>query len=509
MSESDGKMEIHVLDLSTGQLKQITNSNETDASPIWHPEGGMISFTGYYDYTPNLFTHNLKTGKTIQNTDLWNMYQGVDWNKNLSTVTAMTLSTVDSSRILEVDPTRSVETSKVIMNPIFSSWRTKSPDNPIVDVNPKKSVEIFKEERYSFYKRMRHLGTFLIPGEESLVYNGAFTDALGQHTFGAAVIKDSTLNSIFFQYQNSTGFPIDAFWGFDIYHDANFQLQFYNRDKSYFETFNGAAIWTKIPYNFGRSQSANHLFFSSLQLVNRKQLFKSTAPMNTTFPEPEEGKEGSINLSYIFVNKRPHMRNMLSPNQGYGIEVSFKNSNSSIWGEFDYAKTEIDVYANKKLGPFAVYGRSRYEITNGIPPSQERLGIFDIPNYYFMGTTTPGREYMSPRGYKGDSRFGTKAYMGTLELRAPVLPLSLVEVLKVLKLGSPTFALISDFGNAWTSQENEQDFIVTTGYEFRLALNFANVPLLIFSYGIAQEKSMWSDGIYPEPYFQMTLINPF
>ncbi len=56
---------------------------------------------------------------------------------------------------------------------------------------------------------MRHLGTFLIPGEEGLVYNGAFTDALGQHTFGAAVIKDSTLNSIFFQYQNSTGFQID------------------------------------------------------------------------------------------------------------------------------------------------------------------------------------------------------------------------------------------------------------------------------------------------------------
>jgi len=40
-------------------------------------------------------------------------------------------------------------------------------------------------------------------------------------------------------------------------------------------------------------------------------------------------------------------------------------------------------------------------------------------------------------------------------------------------------------------------------------LNFANVPLLIFSYGVAQEKSMWSDGIDPEPYFQMTLINPF
>tara|TARA_B100001175_G_C19395550_1_gene583632 strand:- start:192 stop:887 length:696 start_codon:yes stop_codon:yes gene_type:complete len=231
--------------------------------------------------------------------------------------------------------------------------------------------------------------------------------------------------------------------------------------------------------------------------------------VNTIFPEPEEGKEGSINLSYVFVNKRPHMRNMLSPNQGYGIEFSFKHANSSIFGVFDYTKTEIDIYGNGKLGPFAIYGRSRYEIMGGTPPSQESLGIFDIPNYYLMGTATPGREYMSPRGYKGSPRFGTRAYMGTLELRAPVLPLSLVEVLKVFKLGSPTVALISDFGNAWTNQIDEKDIILTTGYEFRMAFNFANVPILIFSYGLAQEQSMWSDGIDPEPYFQMTLVNPF
>jgi hypothetical protein len=137
------------------------------------------------------------------------------------------------------------------------------------------------------------------------------------------------------------------------------------------------------------------------------------------------------------------------------------------------------------------------------------LGIVDIPNYYLLGMSTPGREYMSPRGFSGEPRFGTHALMGTLELRAPVLPINMVEVIKILKLGSPTFALISDFGNAWSSQKDKQDYIVTTGYEFRMALKFINIPFLIFSYGFAQEQRMWSDGIEPEPYFQMTLINPF
>ena len=509
MSESDGSMDIHTLELSTGKTQQITNSPEIDASPIWHPKGDMISYTGYYDITPNLYTYDFSNGKTIQNTDLWDLQKGVDWNAQYSTITATTFNEVDSARVLEIDPKRSATSSPVTMNTAYSSWREKSPDHPLIDIEPNKEVEILKKGKYKFYKRMRHLGTFLIPGEEGLLYNGAFTDALGQHTFGAVVVTDDTLNSIFFQYQNSTGFPIDAFWGFDIYHDANFQLQFYNRERSYLEVFNGASIWTKIPYNFGKSQSANHLLFSSLQLVKREQFFKTTRPENTVFSDPEEGDEGSINLSYLFVNKRPHIRNILSPNQGFGLKISIKNASSNIWGMFDYRKLEADIYNNKKIGPFSLYSRGRFETMNGSPPSQETLGIFDIPNYYLIGAATPGREYMSPRGFSGEPRFGDKAYMGTLELRAPVVPISIVELVKLIKIGSPTFALITDFGNAWMKGEADQEMIITLGYEFRMSLKIANVPLLTFSYGIAQEKYMWDDGQSPQSYFQMTLINPF
>ena len=38
MSETDGNMDIHILELSTGKTQQITNSPEIDASPIWHPK---------------------------------------------------------------------------------------------------------------------------------------------------------------------------------------------------------------------------------------------------------------------------------------------------------------------------------------------------------------------------------------------------------------------------------------------------------------------------------------
>ena len=201
----------------------------------------------------------------------------IDWNKKLNTITIMTLNTVDSSRVLEIDPNRLAKPSDVRMNTVFSSWRTKRPDFSINDVNYKKRVSINKEEKYKPFSKLRHISTFLLPDyDESLIYNGAFSDVMGRHLFAAAVITDyDTLNSIFFQYQNSTGVPIDAFWGLNIYQDANFQLQFYNKDKSYLETFNGVSIWAKVPYNFGKSLSDNHVFSSSLQLVKREQFFKS------------------------------------------------------------------------------------------------------------------------------------------------------------------------------------------------------------------------------------------
>ena len=113
--------------------------------------------------------------------------------------------------------------------------------------------------------------------------------------------------------------------------------------------------------------------------------------------------------------------------------------------------------------------------------------------------------------------------MGTIELRAPVIPLDIIEVLKVIKFGKPTFALISDFGNAWNEGSKMGDLIITTGAEFRLSLTLANAPLFIFSYGWAQSPKKWNkdwEKLYntdsgdvieagPKPYFQMTLINPF
>ena len=176
-SGPDGNMDIHMIELQTKKVQQITKSSEGDLLPIWHPDGEKISFTGLYDYTPNLYTYDIKTGKTIQNTDIGDAVMGIQWNKETSTITAMTLNTVDSARVVSINPKRLAKKTKVNMNPKYSSWRYKTPDYPLKNIDLNKNLVIKNEESYSFLKNLSHLGSLVLPDNQSFLYNGLFTDA--------------------------------------------------------------------------------------------------------------------------------------------------------------------------------------------------------------------------------------------------------------------------------------------------------------------------------------------
>ena len=183
-------------------------------------------------------------------------------------------------------------------------------------------------------------------------------------------------------------------------------------------------------------------------------------------------------------------------------------------GKFNYSKMELDSYKNSKIGPFTLFSRLRLESIEGDYPNQESLGIFDIPNFYIMGVSTPGREYMSPRGYikkpVGDYKTGSKAMMTTLELRTPALPISIFEALKIFKIGMPSLVVFTDIGNAWTNAFRGHESIATSGAEIRLSFNLISEPLFIFSYGWAQDAENWfKESRIPEPYLQLSLVNPF
>ena len=520
-SDPDGYLDIHIHNLNSGNVEQVTKTPEADYNPIWHPNSESLSFTGFYNYTPNLYTFNRRTKQIIQNTDVGDIIIGHKWNKKKSTVSAFTLDVDGLSTIVDIKPNRKPEVKEIKMNPAYSSWIRKSPDFSIKRIDENKPTNVTLESNYKFYRHFNHLGTFLLPDIGSFIYESAYSDVLGRHLVNFAYLTDyDSTNAILFQYQNSTGIPFRGFWGLNYFKDINFQFQIYNRRKSpLIEVFDGVSFWFEFPYNFGQFISSSHLFTTALQFWDRK-VFLSNDYKGDIFENPLGGKEGTFILSYRFVKKRQNKINAYVPYQGKGLRVSTKFINESIWGERNYFKLETDTYVNKKIGLLALYFRLRYEQISGQYPPQEQLGLVDIPNYYFAGRYVPGREYMSLRGWR-NSRLGNNAFIGTTEIRFPILPLNILELLSTLKLGQPTFAIISDFGNAWNNNTYSNPIIFTSGIEARFSILFSDFPILTLSYGLAQETENWVHTFkdvfelnekktsLPEPYFRLVLINPF
>ena len=520
-SDPDGYLDIHILDLKSGNVEQITRTPEADYYPIWHPNNQALSFTGFYNNTPNLYTFNTYTKQIIQNTDVGDIIIGHKWNKNKSTITAFSLDVDGLSTVVDIKPTRRAKIKEIKMNPAYSSWIRKSPDFSIKNIDANKPINTIMKSKYKFYKHLTHVGTLLLPDTESLIYEGAYSDVLGRHLLNFVYLTDyDSTNAILFQYQNSTGLPFRGFWGFNYFRDINFQFQIYNSDKSSLvEVFDGASFWFELPYNFGRLISSNHLFTTAVQFWDRK-VFLPNGYKKDIFENPLGGREGTLLLSYRFVKKRPNKINAYVPSQGSGIKISNKFVDESIWGERNYSKFETDSYFNKKIEFLAFYFRLRFEKVSGSYPPQEQPGLVNIPNYYFAGQYVPGREYMSLRGWS-NMRLGNNAFMGTTEIRLPILPLNILEFFRTLKLGQPTFAIISDFGNAWNNNKQLDPLIITAGIEARLSILLRDVPILTLSYGLAQRPKEWENSFkgfiksnkqgfnFPEPYFRLVLINPF
>ena len=167
-------MDLHIYNLQEKSEKQLTNTPEAEYLPVWNPNGEEISFTGLKDYTPNLFTLDLKSNNIIQNTNVSDGVTGIQWNLKRNAISGMTLQTVDTSRIVYVSPKRIAKISKINMNSKFSSWRKKTPIHPILDINYKKKVNVLNEESYRFYKNLVHSGTIIIPDDESVFVNTVF-----------------------------------------------------------------------------------------------------------------------------------------------------------------------------------------------------------------------------------------------------------------------------------------------------------------------------------------------
>ena len=502
MADQRANLDLHILDLSSGDVRRLTDNPAADYNPVWHPGGDFVSYTSHAGSTPNIHTVDVATGESKQVSDVGDAVWAEQWSPVDSTIMATTLPDVDTIRIVNVDPHREITTRDLVMRAMYTDWRTAGPDVLLTGIDPQKDVTITDTHDYTPLLGIKHMTSLVLPLGETILGFTQWADAMSRHIFTGLAMRDKGINRIMLQYANAMSGPI---WSVTFLSDLDIKAKPYDRTKwGLLEENTALAFDFNLPYNLGNSMSDNHSFGGGLKLSDRvaniiSDVDEETDEMiyldSTRFlPIPVSGKEGLLSLSYTWLKRRPHKKNIIIPDQGHGFNLTVQYANSSLFGVFDYTRIVSDAFINLKpheKSPITFFGRLKSVTMLGdAPPFQDMPAITnDTPIYMNGGNVLGPDEVVHLRGWD-DWRLGDRLIFGTLEARA----------------GAPQFSLavFLDFGNAWYADGDQEDLLFTGGYEARV-----NIMGFIVAYGTAQDFNRWRDDQKPINYLRLTLINPF
>lgn len=505
MADHEANLDLFLLTLKTGEMRRLTNDPAADYGPVWHPNGKEIIYTSHTGSTPNLHSLNLTTDEHRQITDVGDAVWTAQWSVIDSSVMATTLPDVDTVRIVNVNPERTITTENLVLREKYTDWRHAGPDTLLKNINPKKEVDILKSHPYSPFIGIKHMTSLVLPLGNSIVGMTQWVDAMTRHIVAGVGVIDLSqhpTHRLALSYTNAMGGPM---WGMNVSSLLDIKSRPYDRTQwGILEENKSISLWARMPVNLGNNLSDNHLFGGRLKLTDRhakiiegidEQTGDNIYADTTRFlPMPVSGREGLIGVFYTWVNRRPNKLNTMNPKQGYGIHLEVEYANSGLFGDFDYTRMTTDMFFNflpHKKSPAVIFARLKSVTMLGqTPPPQDLPAITNDTPIYIGGNNILGTdEVVHLRGWN-EWRSGDRLVFGTVEPR----------------FGNEKFtaAVFLDFGNAWVSGENMEDWLFTGGYEIR-----ANLLGFIIAYGTAQDFNRWRENKIPVNYLRLSLVNPF
>ena len=506
MADKEANLDLFILELASGDVRRITDDPAADYDPVWHPGGDFVSYTSHASSTPNIHTVNVTTGASKQVSDVGDAVWVAQWSPVDSSIMATTLPDVDTVRIANIDPHRSVTTQPLAIRSHYSGWRSAGPAIPLISIDPQRDIDIVDSHSYKPFSVFRHQGSLIFPAGTTGIFGlTQWSDAMTRHLYtgiGIADFSEDGTNYLFLQYANAMGGPL---WGINL--KVNFDIKFKPYDRANWgllEENSSLGFWFQMPYNFGENLSNNHLFSGAITLTDRNaNLIKGIDDAGEEYiyidstkylPMPLSGAEALFSASHTWLNRRYHKNNSMIPIQGQGLMLSFQFANSSIYGDFDYSLITADAFINYKFHknfPVVMFGRVKSIMMLGDnPPPQDMPAITNDTPFYIAGNNILGTdEVVHLRGWN-DWRLGDRLIFGSLEAR----------------LGNNKFILAQfiDFGNSWYAGQELDDWLFTGGYEVRV-----NIGFIVLAYGSAQDFNRWREGKNPYNYLRMTLVNPF
>jgi len=503
MADQEANLDLFIMDIASTEIRRITDHPAAEYLPVWHPGSDYISYTSHVGSTPNIHTVNISTGQTKQVSDVGDAVWSAQWSPVDSTIMSVTLPDVDTVRIVNIDPHRVVTTQALAIRDHYTDWRSAGPDILLTGVDPKKEVNILTSHDYTPTIGIKHMMTLALPLGYEIFGLTQWSDAMGRHLFtgiGLADFSEKATHRFLLEYINAMGGPM---WGIVATSLLDIKAKPYD-GRALLEENNSITLWATMPYNAGNNMSSNHTFGGSLEFTNRnaniiKDIDEETGEFIylDSIPHlelPVSGNEGLVSLIYMWIDRRPHKQNGMNPRQGHGLNMQIDHANSSLFGDFDYTRITTDMFINflpHKKSPVVIFGRIKSVAMLGDnPPLQDMPAITNDTPIYLAGSNILGAdEVFHLRGWD-NWRLGDRLVIGTIESR----------------MGAPKASLVAflDFGNAWYADGEMDDWLSTGGAELRV-----NLFGFVLAYGTGQDFNRWRDKEVPTNYLRLSLINPF
>jgi hypothetical protein len=488
MKDSEGNPSLNLLNVGTGEIKELYSSAQTVDSPVWSRDGGTIFFTSDENGVFNIHTYELSSKEDIQVTHLVSGAFTPDIRSTDGTIaiSEYTSNGFAVSLVSKGDLRTSEEPAPTISSIVYPVKRSLLEPS---ETPPPQGLE--KEVPYSPVSSL--LPKFWLPATipESSTSSaiGAMTagqDLLGYHSVLARVLYGSKFNKAYYDalYEYGRFVPTFSIHGYAL--PATYTDLLPTQD--YNEIERGAIATMRVP--IGRNMDSPFFFNAGYHFRDQKAL--ETPRKNTFDGRPVfQGRRNSYFAGFDYFDTYRYPWS-ITTEQGRTISFNFEYFGREAGSELDTKEytaswTEhISLWNNHNI---------LARVSGGLAEGdQAPQGSFQLGGI---------ASFLNPFGLRGyESRFttGSRIATGTMEYRFPISYLLRGFGTAPVFLDRLHGALFADAGETWDTKTSfrGKDILVGTGAEIRFDMTLGywlNVtPAIGYAHGF--DKKFGIDQVY-------------